>query len=152
MQQFQAAKMPKEYFDIINIMEKQQCSSDEAHKIAARFRKERAFLNDLYQVVIAEVDFQGLPMVHLSIKRRDKESIHDWRDLQEIKNLLVGPECEGFELYPAESRLVDEANQYHLWVFTNPTQRIPVGDIERRIGTPEQAASAGAKQRSFEGK
>ena len=28
-----------------------------------------------------------------------------------IKNLIVGPEHEGFEIYPAESRLVDTANQ-----------------------------------------
>jgi hypothetical protein len=37
--------------------------------------------------------------------------VHDWRDLQRIKNQLVGPECEAVELYPAESRKVDTANQ-----------------------------------------
>jgi len=56
-------------------------------------------------------------LVHLSIKRIDREVIHDWRDLQRIKNELAGPEWEGVELYPAESRLVDTANQYHLWCF-----------------------------------
>ena len=149
MQPFQEARMPKEYYDINVIMESQQCGIDEAHKIATRFRKEKVYLNDRYQVIIAQVDFQGLPMLHLSIKRRDKECVHDWRDLQEIKNMLVGTENEGFELYPAESRLVDEANQYHLWVFANSAQRIPVGDTVRRIGTPEMAAKYGAKQRAF---
>lgn len=150
MKPFQKARMPKEYYDVINIAETQNVTIDEAHKIATRFRKERVYMNDIYQVNIADCDFYGSPMIHLSIKRRDKEAIHDWRHLQEIKNLLVGPECEGFELYPAESRLVDEANQYHLWVFTNPEQRIPVGDPTRKVGTPEQAARHGAKQRPFE--
>jgi len=30
--------------------------------------------------------------------------------------MIVGEEHEAFEVYPAESRLVDTANQYHLWV------------------------------------
>ena len=55
-------------------------------------------------------------MIWLSIKRLDKEPIHDWRDLQRIKNELVGEENEAVELYPKESRMVDQANQFHLWV------------------------------------
>jgi hypothetical protein len=53
--------------------------------------------------------------------------VHDWRDLQRIKNELVGPECEAVELYPAESRLVDTANQYHLWADADPTYRFGLG-------------------------
>lgn len=59
--------------------------------------------------------------------------MHDWRDLQAIKNELVGPEHEAIELYPAESRLVDTANQYHLWVLKDPSQRIPVGWTQRLV-------------------
>lgn len=153
MENFQPAKMPKQYFDVINIAETQGCSIEEAHKIAARFRREKVFLNDFYQVNMRYVEWPGGKQIaHLSIKRRDKEAIHDWRHIQEIKNLLVGEECEGFELYPAESRLVDEANQYHLWVFTDSTVRIPVGDYDRKVGTPEDAAKYGAKQRAWEPK
>jgi hypothetical protein len=64
-------------------------------------------------------------MVHLSIKRHDRKPVTDWRDKQEIKNQLVGPEAEGLELYPAESRVVDTANQYHLWCFK--TMKLEVG-------------------------
>ena len=63
---------------------------------------------------------------YLSIKRNDKEPIHDWRDLQEIKNQICGEDSEAIEIYPAESRLMDTANQYHLWVFPKGS-RIPVG-------------------------
>lgn len=151
MTPFEPARMPKEYFDILCIMESQKCSNEEAHKIAARFRKEKVWLNDLYQVSVRSCEWpDGNEILHLSIKRRDKEPIHDWRHLQQIKNMIVGKECEGFELYPAESRLLDEANQYHLWVFSSPSVRIPVGDQDRKIGTPENAAKYGAKQRPFE--
>ncbi len=52
----------------------------------------------------------------LSIKRYDRQPIKDWRDLQAIKNDICGPEAEGLEIYPAESRKVDMANQYHMFV------------------------------------
>lgn len=67
---------------------------------------------------------------YLSIKRRDKKAIHDWRDLQEIKNFVVGSEREAVELYPKESRLVDSANQYHLFVFPED-YTFPFGFTER---------------------
>lgn len=85
-------------------------------------------------------------MVHLSIKRNDREVIHDWRDLQRIKNELVGPENEAMELYPAESRLTDDANQYHLWVFEDARQRAPCGFTERMVS---EGNTIGAKQRRF---
>jgi hypothetical protein len=91
---------------------------------------EIVWVNSLYQVnVRVEPSIhEGWPrMIHLSIKLRTKQPIHDWRDLQRIKNELVGPENEGLELYPAESRLVDSANQYHMYVFEDPTFRINFG-------------------------
>jgi hypothetical protein len=85
--------------------------------ILASFEGTRTFVNSRYQVVSRQFPNKamGVDMLHLSIKRHDREIIHDWRDLQRIKNEFAGPECEGVELYPAESRLVDSANQYHLW-------------------------------------
>jgi hypothetical protein len=109
---------------------------------------ERWFVNDGYAVAARAVDCTWGPMIHLSIKRHDKAPIHDWRDLQEIKNLLVGPEHEAIELYPAESRLVDTANQYHLWVLADDGRRFPFGFRVRFTATPEQAALIGARQRA----
>jgi hypothetical protein len=88
------------------------------------------FKNSIYTVFVREQipNDPGMPvLVHLSIKRNDRAPIHDWRHLQQIKNELVGPECEGIEMYPAESRVVDTANQYHLWVFKDPSFRLPLG-------------------------
>lgn len=92
--------------------------------IADEIHGSQIWKNDVYQVAVRK---RGEGLVHLSIKRIDRQPIRDWRDLQQIKNQLVGPECEGVELYPAESRLVDTANQFHIWCCTNPKFRFPFG-------------------------
>lgn len=110
---------------------------------------EDVYLNSRYQVSVRYAETgEGWPeMLHLSIKRRDREVIHDWRDLQRIKNALVGEEHEAVELYPAESRLTDTANQYHLWVLTDPGVRFPFGFQDRLTWGESRGA---AKQRAFD--
>jgi hypothetical protein len=103
------------------------------HKFCDNLATEPFWRNDTYQVSLRQPE-DG--MVHLSIKRNDRAPIHNWRDLQEIKNQLIGPEHEAVEIYPAESRRVDTANQYHLWVFTDPKYRIPFG-FEGRFVTED---------------
>jgi hypothetical protein len=107
------------------------------------------YKNSTYQVIKRPIPEQGC--IHLSIKRIDKDPIHDWRDLQEIKNKLVGEECEGVEIYPAESRIVDMANQYHLWVCPDPTYRFEFGFLNtaRLVSGEKEAMQVGAKQRPF---
>lgn len=151
MTPFKLAERPAEYTDPLSIAKKLGISMQEAHQQAAILRHETIYVNDLYQVHVRDVAWpDGSPMKHLSIKRRDKGAIHDWRHLQQIKNMLVGPECEGIELYPAEARLVDEANQFHLWVFCDPALRVPLGAQERLVAGPEEAAQCGARQRPFD--
>ena len=110
------------------------------------------WINDTYHVVLRREPWDQDPSVetaHLSIKRHDRAPIHDWRDLQRIKSELLGPECEAVELYPAESRVVDSANQYHLWGFTDPGNRMPFGFLTGlRIGAPSAESNVG--QRPFE--
>lgn len=89
-----------------------------------------------------------LDLFHCSIRRVDRKAQRDWRHFQRIKNEIFGPEAEAIELYPAESRLVDEANQYHLYVITKG--RFPFGMEERSVSGPGEAAAIGAKQRPFE--
>jgi hypothetical protein len=105
--------------------------------------------NDTYQVAIYNKDKPPVPswprMVHLSIKRIDREIIRDWRELQEIKNRLIGRENEAVELFPAESRKVDMANQYHLFVLADPTKRFPFGFTEGFIA--DQLEGSYSKQR-----
>lgn len=125
-------------------------SKAEAKRMARRFQQEIVWMNDLYQVNVS----QASDFIHLSVKRRDKQPIHDWRDLQAIKDMIVGPEHEGLELYPAARRVVDTANQFHIWVLKNPQAVIPVGfpeglqltQDEARDGTPGAAL---AVQRPF---
>lgn len=77
-------------------------------------RAARTFLNERYEVTSYEMP-GGITW--LTIKRRKKEHVHDWRELQEIKNQICGRDREGFELYPGEWRCVDTANQYQLFVL-----------------------------------
>ena len=113
-------------------------TNSQAKKFVALARSEEIWMNDVYQVNVRrhKAKPEGtFGIIHLSVKRRiDKAPSRDWRDMQEIKNLLVGPEHEGVELYPAQSRLVDTANQFHMWVFDTPTERWPIGFNEREVG------------------
>ena len=82
-------------------------------------------------------------MVWLSIKNADNSARHDWREFMRVKNELVGPEAEAAELYPAESRLVDSANQWHLWCIIG--SRFPFGFAERLVSE----STPGVTQRPF---
>lgn len=101
-----------------------------------RLKKDEIWCNDSYQVNIDRDppnNRMGVAMIHLSIKRLDKEAVHDWRHFQEIKNELVGPDHEGFEIYPLEDRLVDAANQYHMYVFADADTKLPIGFEARGV-------------------
>lgn len=113
---------------------------------------DHVWLNSRYEVWVTlnAVSHDGWPKMHwLSIKRRDKEVIRDWRDLQRIKNDLIGPEHEAVELFPAESRLVDSSNQFHLWVLADISLKFPFGYFERLV---IDSHNDGSKQREFEKK
>ena len=103
------------------------------------------YINHLYQVQVFRVDDE---MVQLNIRRRDGRPIfRDWRHFQQIKNELVGEECEAVELYPAESRLVDSSNKYHLFCSTDPTFRFPFGWTARDVQDDTGVKRPGLKQR-----
>ena len=89
----------------------------------------QVFLNNLYRVQVRREP----TVVHLSIARLDGEPCKNWRHFQQIKNEIVGPEFEAVELFPAESRLVDMDNEYHLWVNVSPTFRYPFGYERRHV-------------------
>lgn len=150
MTPFYQAHTPEAQLDYRFYMERFKVDRDEAERMAHVKRTSQYFLNDLYQVDARPVFGTPLgPIMHLSIKRRDREVIRDWRHLQQIKNEIVGPEHEAIEVYPAESRLVDMAHQFHLWVFLDPSYRVPIGWTKRMVATPDEAESVGAKQRAM---
>lgn len=104
--------------------------------------------NSRYTVWVYELECpEWGPHTHLSIKRNDREAVHDWRDLQRIKNELTDPRREAVEIYPAEARLADSANQYHLFVL-ELGRILPIGFHDGRIVSGR--AELTAKQRPFE--
>jgi hypothetical protein len=124
-----------------------------------RILEDEIYTNDQYQVNVARkhvphqdfwIETANVRVVHLSIKRLDREAIHDWRDLQEIKNELFGKDYVALEIYPAEDDLRDSANQYHLWVFTDNVDGdavpFPLGWQGRVVSEVEDF---GVKQRKF---
>lgn len=103
--------------------------------------------NHKYQVLMTRVE-DAEPfgeIIWLSIKRNDRKPIHDWRDLQRIKNEIVGEEIEAVEIYPAESRLLDTSNQFHIWCFPSG-YRLPFGYTTRLV---IENPGDGAVQRPF---
>jgi len=115
-------------------------------------RPQEMFLNDQYVVFIdrnPEIAVEGMEgMIHLSIRRQDRKAVRDWRDFQRIKNELVGAEREAVELYPAESRVVDTANQFHLWVLPEGAI-VPIGWFGMRLVGDAPDALTGARQRAL---
>lgn len=104
------------------------------------------WMNDVY-VVFVDRDPEGV-VVRLSIRRQDRKPLRDWRDMQRIKNQLAGPEVEAVEVFPAQSRLVDTANQFWLWCLP-PGERLPFGFEERFVTDDHEATPFGAVQRPF---
>lgn len=115
------------YFDgrVPTLLEKLQFVEQGIQRISSA----HVFENDLYHVEINQCP----PFVHLSIIRLDGGRCNEWSHLQQIKNELVGPECEGVELFPAESRLVDTCNEYHIWVHADRGYRFPFGFSDRFV-------------------
>ena len=113
---------------------------------------EEQFANDQYVVtrrIMSSDNPEAPAAMHLSIRRQDRQPCRDWRDFQRIKNQLAGPEWEGVELYPAESRKVDGANHYHLFVFD---MDFGIGFNKRIVANQYQSAKAspGSVQRDPE--
>ena len=117
-----------------------------------RLEDQRGFVgvyrNSLFQITVyfMEAEKELNSYTWLVIRRVDSEPVRDWRHLQRIKNELCGPECEAVEIYPAESRLVDTSNQYHLFVMEEGA-RIPFGYMERMVSDTPFGKN---KQRPFD--
>ena len=110
--------------------------------------KQENWSNDIYKCAVMPVTTDGI--TELAITRLDREAIHDWRDIQRIKNDVMGAEREAVELYPSESRLVDTSNTYWLYVLPEGAQFSFGMTDGRSIATAKQASLIGAVQRDFD--
>jgi hypothetical protein len=111
----------------------------------------RWYSNSIY--VVRVIAFKGTPpfglTVCLSVRTHDHQARHDWRELQRIKNELVGPKVEAVEVYPSEDRLVDNTNWYHLFCFPELATEdgwLPFGFTERMV---TEGSGETGKQRDF---
>ena len=72
------------------------------------------FQNNQYIAVVRRMT-DGI--IHISFRNMENSTEIPWKHKQQIKNDICGCEREAIELFPAMSRIVDAANQYHLWVY-----------------------------------
>jgi hypothetical protein len=108
-------------------------SRNEAKKRYAEYGLAEVWFNDIYLVLIHR---HRREYVWISLRRHDKQPMVNWTDMQEIKNQLVGTECEMVQLFPAESRKVDMVNQYHMFGYNSPAKRFPFGFEAREVNLP----------------
>ena len=111
------------------------------------------YQNETYSVIVRDcpVFSDSWPeMVWLSIRRAGPSAADgfDWREMQEIKNQLVGEgERRRWGMFPAESRLVDTANSRHMFCLHRREDSFAVrlcGAVShRRYHINRQAATAG---------
>jgi len=103
----------------------------------------RRYINNLYVATVYEPQpAPGFPckVIHISISRVDRSNRICWRHKQIIKNKLIGPKHEAVELYPSRDRVVDGANQFHLWVLADSKLSFPFGyTTDREVMTQEEA-------------
>lgn len=131
MDQFKRVDHPPCFRDFLYYVDRFDVSPAVAEQMMQQQLSEKMFINDTYRVCVSDRHWTGTTgwpsMIHLTVMRLDQQPFRSWEDMQTIKNLFVGDEAEGIEIYPAESRLVDCGNSYHLWVFSDPNFRIPMG-------------------------
>lgn len=96
----------------------------EAMKLVERDTKDRNVGNEIYSIAVGD-DFA--PWKHLSWKRHDKAAVRYWSHVLAMKDQIVGRDVEALELFPSEARLVDTANQFHLFACPPAEWQIPFG-------------------------
>jgi hypothetical protein len=114
--------------------------------LAAIMDSSEVWANNEYVAVVRR--YPDGAVRHLSIRRAERRAARDWRDFQRIKNEIAGPGVEAVELFPAEDRLVDMVNQYHLWCLP-PGVRFPFGFAERSVLGAGELPDTGARQREL---
>lgn len=79
----------------------------------------QVFQNNLFIVQVFEVFTAWGWLKKAMIRRSDARPEHDWAVIQRIKSEVFGPEVTALEVYPRESRKVDVANLYWIWILPN---------------------------------
>ncbi len=87
----------------------------------------RAYENNRYIVMIddnAQLTNDVIAIKAMVQRLDDTPIFNHWREMQNIKNEIFGPEVTAIEYYPAESNLLDDKNIYWLWIL--PEDHLPI--------------------------
>jgi len=93
---------------------------------------------------LVQVFDKGGDMIRMSVNRTDANLGERWADkitwdeLQTLKREIGRGELEGFEVYPADSEIVNDANMRHLWIFKG-NKKLPFGFHQDRRSPEAQA-------------
>lgn len=98
----------------------QEISQDEIYSITPNKMKkgpDRVWRNNHYVVQLYRKNtiYFGVLMDKIMIRRNDAEPIREWHCLQRVKNQICGEETMAIQIFPEQSKLVDVANMY--WLF-----------------------------------
>ena len=134
----------KKYCEIFHRdMAKRECYENEVYAVYL-YRKKNA--DDM----IHEDSFKG-KCDYISLRRHDKKPTNNWQDMQTIKNRLLGTNCEAIQIFPAEDRMINTANQYHLIVFPEGYV-IPFGFMSKRfVNTRNDHGGINAMRQDYQG-
>lgn len=78
---------------------------------------DNAWRNRVYRAITRELYIPGIGSIGiLQVWRYDNKPILGWNDLQRIKNDLMGLERTGFEVFPADSALINNGKRT-LWIL-----------------------------------
>ena len=88
--------------------------------------------NDRYTVNVHLLDGSRDGFVELAVHNHNRTPHVPWRHLQQIKDEVVGADREAVQLFPAEGRLVDTANEY--WLYVYPAGKAPMRKRGVKLG------------------
>jgi hypothetical protein len=78
---------------------------------------EQFWYNNVYSVQLYRHTTDWGEVMQLLVREHNQSADIPWRDLQRIKNELVGHDWIAIEVFPTQEDLIDQANCFHLWVL-----------------------------------
>jgi hypothetical protein len=85
-----------------------------------------------YTATVHYLDDNRDGFIEVGIHNYHRTTHVPWRHIQQIKNEVFGPDREAVQLFPAEDRLLDSANEY--WIYVYPTSEAPMRKRGVKIG------------------
>ena len=128
-----AAEETEIYMQVFKLTPEQARSHRKLRQYGRIFITENAMAECQYQVIIKQGPTlphqraMGAEIVQILVHRiDDKPDPYFWRDMQEIKNAVIGRKREALELYPSEDRRMKDFPFRVMWGILSD-ERVPLG-------------------------